>query len=256
MIEPYYSEGGIQIWHGRCEDVLPTLDATSIDAVICDPPYGTTACAWDTPIAFDFMWRELKRVTKPAAAIVLFGSQPFTSALVMSNPTMFKYEWVWAKNRGSNFAVARMQPMKEHENILVFCGARGTYNPQMQKRAPSGLSRIGYNFDQVRRSAHQSSIAVNTAQRDELRIAGSVQQFNTEVGLHPTQKPLALLEYLILTYTNPGDTVLDFTSGSGTTPAAAKKLGRKCIAIEQELEYVEVTVSRLSQEVFDFESVP
>jgi site-specific DNA-methyltransferase (adenine-specific) len=248
MIEPYYSEAGITIYHADCRSILPSLAAASVDAVICDPPYGTTACAWDTPIPFDFMWRELKRLTKRNAAIVLFGSQPFTSALVMSNPGMFRYSWVWDKRLAGNPFIAKYQPLKVHEDICVFSRNSHVYNPQMKtgvmKQKGGGYSRL---FDV------KCSVTRNDQYFPTSIVEASNGDRNGTPVLHPTQKPLALLEYLILTYTNPGDTILDFTAGSGTTGAAAKKLGRKCIQIEQELEYCEIAARRLAQEVMQFE---
>lgn len=250
-MRPYYQDDWVTLYHAPCETVLPTLPDASIDAVITDPPYGTTACAWDTPIAFDFMWRELKRLTKPAAAIVLFGSQPFTSALVMSNPQMFKYSWVWEKNVPSGFLNAKKQPMRWYEDIPVFYRGQPTYNPQL--RSGSGYRVMVKSTKSQNYGQQRDVLSTNDGTRYYPR---DILQFDNENGggkLHPTQKPQALLEYLILTYTNSGDTVLDFTSGSGTTPAAAKKLGRRCIAVERKLEYVEVTVDRLRQEVMNFE---
>lgn len=247
-MRPYYDDGEITLYHGRCEDVLPTLEAQSIDAVIADIPYGTTACAWDTPIAFDLMWRELKRLSRPRGAIVLFGSQPFTSALVMSNVDWFRHEWVWRKNKGSNFANTVREPFKEHENIVVFSAGGWTYKPQMQDRNEGGRARVMYQYSpasipdtQVYRKFDKVRNYVGV-----LRHPSSVQDFNTQTGLHPTQKPLLLMEYLVKTYTNEGDTVLDFTSGSGTTLRACKNLGRRCIGIEQEERYCAATVARLA----------
>lgn len=256
-MKPFYQDNsGIVLYHGRCEDVLPTLPERSIDAVICDVPYGTTACAWDTPIAFDFMWRELKRVTKRNAAIVLFGSQPFTSALVMSNPTWFRYEIIWQKTRASGHLDANEKPLKAHENICVFYQAQPTYNPQKMPGLPYSVRGKRAGHEVYGPAVHT---AVNT-DYDGWRYPISVLQYsngaNSAGRQHSSQKPLALLSDLILTYTNEGDTVLDFTSGSGTTPVAAKKLGRKCIAIEQELEYCEVTVPRLYQNAMQFQETP
>lgn len=259
MIAPYYQDDYCMLYHATCEQALPTLAAGSVDAVICDPPYGTTACAWDTPIDFAFMWRELKRVTKRNAAIVLFGSQPFTSALVMSNPGMFRYEWIWHKNTGGNFGVLKTQPNRTHESILVFAKETAIYNPQKQRSISSEAIRNAQQGRVIQRIGSKSNhvdLNMRNGSWNEYVLPTTVQYFPSVAratgSLHPTQKPLALLEYLILTYTNPGDTVLDFTAGSGTTGAAAKKLGRKCIQIEQELEYAEIAARRLSQEVMDF----
>lgn len=246
-MEPYYDDGrGIQIWHGDCLEVLPMLDAASIDAVITDPPYGTTACAWDTVIPFAPMWTQIKRLVKPRAAVVLFGSQPFTSALVMSNPGWFKYEWVWEKTNAVDFALATIRPRKMHENIAVFSQRTHAYYPQMIKGAP-------YTDKPRKRTnrIHGSAMPNLGIANHGTRYPSSVQKVSNgnNEGLHPTQKPLTLMQYLILTYTNPGDLVLDFTMGSGTTLVAAKHLGRRAIGIERELKYVEIAIDRLQQEV-------
>ena len=233
--------------HGDCLDILPTLADKSVDAIIADPPYGTTACKWDSVIPFEPMWKELKRIIKPRGAIVLFGSQPFTSALVMSNPEWFRHEWVWQKNRGSNFANTVREPMKEHESVLIFSAGGWTYRPQMQERSGKGSERICYAFTD---RSHTQSANYRKMTRDRnppqlLRYPSSVQKFNTEVGLHPTQKPLALLEYLVKTYTHAGDTVLDFTMGSGTTGEACVTTGRHFIGIEKDEGYYNVAAKRL-----------
>lgn len=249
-MKPYYDHNGITIYHGDCLEVLPML-SEPVDAVIADPPYGTTACAWDTVIPFAPMWAQIKRLVKPRAAVALFGSQPFTSALVMSNPKWFKYEWVWEKDTGTNFYNAPYQPLKVHEGIVIFSSAgasfteRGamSYHPQSTKgkayTAAQGRAKHTYH---AYADAHTT---VNTG----TRYPRSVLRFNTDGGLHPTQKPLDLLRYLILTYTNPGDLVLDFTMGSGTTIVAAKHLGRRAIGVEMDERYVNVAIDRLQQEV-------
>lgn len=241
--------------HGDCLDVMPTLDAGSVDMVLTDPPYGTTSCKWDSVVPLEPMWENLKRLAKKEAAIVMTASQPFTSALVMSNPTMFKHEWVWLKNRGSNFANTIREPMKEHETVLVFSEGRWTYNRQMQERADSGKARsaylVGHN-DQDRGTYRKfEGRAKHTI--GELRVPSSWQKFNIAAGkektIHPTQKPVALMEYLIKTYTNEGDTVLDFTMGSGTTGVACKNLNRKFIGIEKDAEYFKIAEDRIAKAV-------
>lgn len=224
--------------HGDCLTILPTLAAQSADLILADIPYGTTQCKWDQVIPLVDMWRELKRVRSSRCAIVLFASQPFTSVLSVSNIAEFKHEWIWKKNRGSNFLNARREPFKEHENILVFSNAPCIYHPQLQKRSPKGLSRMQYEFSE--RSNTQSdhygefrNIAKTPSTKDpSLRYPSSVQSFKTQVGLHPTQKPVELLEYLIRTYSNPGDLVVDFTMGSGSTGVAAANTGRRFEGIE------------------------
>ena len=226
---------------------MPTMITTMADAVVADPPYGTTQCKWDAVLPFEEMWSALSVCVKSTAAICLTASQPFSSALVMSNPTMFKHEWVWIKNRGSNFANTVREPMKEHEMVLVFSKGKWTYNKQMQERTGGGASRVAYEFndgDYDRQGTRQFDRRETTT-RTQLRVPSSWQKFNTEVGLHPTQKPVALMEYLIKTYTNPGDTVLDFCMGSGTTGVACVKQGRRFVGIEQDDEHFATARGRI-----------
>jgi site-specific DNA-methyltransferase (adenine-specific) len=239
---PYYDNAGITIFHGDCLDVMPELAAQSFDAIITDVPYGTTACAWDSPIPFAPMWACLKRLARPRAAIVLFGSQPFTSALVMSNPKWFKEQLIWEKTNAVDFALANIRHRKLHEDIVVFSEGGYTYNPQMLKGEPY------IDKPRKRTNAIHNSVMPNLGITNEgTRYPPSVIRYsNPNNGtLHPAQKPLALMEYLIRTYTNEGDTILDFTMGSGTTLRAAKNLKRRCVGIERELHYCEVTVRRL-----------
>lgn len=237
---------------GDCLEFMRELPDGSVDMVLCDLPYGTTACKWDTVIPFEPLWEQYKRITKKNAAIVLTASQPFTSALVMSNPQDFKVEWIWEKNRGSNFASAKYLPMKEHESCLVFSNGRGktTYNPIMQERAESGKARGNYKI-KASNTGKRETLNGFVDQRDrilpEMRVPRSIQKFTTEVGLHPTQKPVALFEYLIKTYTNEGETVLDNCSGSGTTAIAAERTGRRWICIEKDPDYHAASVKRLEE---------
>lgn len=220
---------------GDCMDVLPTLTAGSVDLVLADLPYGTTRNKWDSVIPLDRLWPEYLRVCKPAAVIVLTSSQPFTSALVMSQPALFRHEWVWIKNRGSNFANTVREPFKEHESVLVFSRGGWAYNKQMQPRTGGGANRVQYGFerDAPERTDNYGSFGYKRPdQLGDLRVPSSWQKFNCEVGLHPTQKPIALMEYLVRTYSNEGDTVLDNAMGSGTTGVACKRLGRKFVGIE------------------------
>ncbi len=255
--------GNIEVWkrknndytdiliHGDCIDGMKFIPDKSIDMILCDLPYGTTACKWDTIIPFEPLWEQYKRVIKDNGAIVLTASQPFTSALVMSNPDMFRYEWIWKKNAGSNFAQVKYQPMKEHENILVFGNKTPSYNPQMQERSESGKAMISSGIKSkaskgldVYSGANQGYD--NSNQDPHMRVPSSVQYFNRQRGLHPTQKPVGLFEYLIKTYTNEGDTVLDNCAGSGTTGVACMNTGRNYILIEKESEYIDIIRKRLS----------
>jgi site-specific DNA-methyltransferase (adenine-specific) len=234
---------------GDCLEIMPTIPDKSIDMILADLPYGTTACKWDTIIPFEPLWEQYKRIIKDNGAIVLTASQPFTSALVMSNPKMFKYEWIWEKNRGSNFAVLKYQPMKEHENILIF-GKKTKYFPQMQERKGGGLVRTKYKYTESNTGKRESMggfIMKHSKHNgnNKLRYPSTIQKFNCEVGLHPTQKPVALMEYLIKTYTNEGDTVLDNVMGSGTTGIACKNLNRNFIGIELDEDYMKIAKARL-----------
>ena len=221
----------------------------SVDMVLCDLPFGITRCKWDSVIPFEPLWACYERVIKPNGAIVLFGSQPFTSALVMSNPAWFKHEWIWQKNRGSNFATVKYQPMKEHESILVFCKGKPNYFPIYEERSEGGKSRAKYEIkgsNTGKRDGYSYMKAVDYGFIDkDLRCPKTVRKFNTEVGLHPTQKPVALLEYLIRTYTNEGETVLDNCLGSGSTAIAALNTNRNCIGIELDEAYFATAKARI-----------
>ena len=231
---------------GDCLELMKLIPDKSIDAIISDLPYGTTACKWDTIIPFEPLWEQYKRIIKDNGAIVLTASQPFTSALVMSNVKMFKYEWIWIKNRGSNFASVKKTPIKEHESVLVFYKNAPTYNPQMQERTGGGVDRVRKPFKQTRDKISEHGVEVKGAEwLGELRFPSSWQKVNCEVGLHPTQKPVALFEYLIKTYTNEGDLVLDNCMGSGTTGVACKNLNRNFIGIELDSEYFKIAEKRV-----------
>jgi site-specific DNA-methyltransferase (adenine-specific) len=235
----------IKLIHGDCLEKMAEIEDGSVDMVLTDPPYGTTACKWDSIIPLEPMWAHLKRLAKKNAAIVMTASQPFTTTLIASNMKMFRYEWIWHKNFGSNFAVARKQAFKEHENVCVFYCRQPNYNPQMEQRSESGKAMVRSRDYSVRRSEH-SDMGSGKANRDpDLRLPGSVRKINNERGLHPTQKPVALMEYLIKTYTNEGETVLDFTMGSGTTGVACVNLNRSFIGIEKDAEYFQLATDRI-----------
>lgn len=229
-----------QFWQGDCLDLMRDIPSGSVDMVLCDLPYGTTACSWDSIIPFPELWSAYKRICKPNAAIVLTASQPFTSVVVMSNPKDFKVEWIWRKNAGSNFAATKWQPMKEHESVLVFSngGGKTTYNPIKQERAKPLKTGDRKPHNSGKRDVYAGFVDKGFSVTDgEMRVPSSVQNFNRERGLHPTQKPVALFEYLIKTYTNPGELVLDNTAGSGTTAVAAERTGRRWICIERDEDY-------------------
>ncbi len=239
---------GYQLLQGDCLDILPTLQARSIDAIITDPPYGTTACAWDSVIPLDAMWAELKRVIKPKGAIVLFGAQPFTSALVMSNASWFKYDLVWRKVRVTGHLDAKKKPLREHESILIFCDGQPTYNPQMVRgrehiRGPFANQKNGETtvYGPFKDGPSRQYLSSDFYPRSTIEIQSEMQ------GLHPTQKPVALMRYLIRTYTNPGDDVLDFTAGSGSTGVAAIEEGRNFIGIEISPGYCSIARKRMEE---------
>lgn len=241
-----------QLYRGDCLDILPTLEAGSVDAVICDPPYGTTACKWDSVIPFAPMWAGIKHVIKPRGAVVLFGSQPFTSALVMSNVKWFKYEWVWNKVSISGFLNAKVMPLGKHENISVFCEGTTVYNPQLSGSAQKSFGKKQSGIS--RRDAYAGSFGDEYSQgvgypQSILKYQRPNNINGQSYGLHPTQKPVALMEYLIRTYTNEGDTVLDFTIGSGTTGVAAMHTGRKFIGIELDEGYFQIAKERIEKAV-------
>jgi len=230
---------------GNCLDVMRDIADASVDMVLTDPPYGTTACKWDAVIPFESMWEHLKRITKPNGAIVLTASQPFTSALVMSNVAMFKYCWVWEKSKATGFLNAKKRPLVAHEDVVVFCQSVPAYNPQKTSAAAydKGLRKAQTENDVYGRF---SQVGVKSSGE---RYPRSVQYFTTaerEGGYHKTQKPVALMEYLIRTYTNAGETVLDFTMGSGTTGVACKNLGREFIGVERDPEYFAVASARIT----------
>jgi site-specific DNA-methyltransferase (adenine-specific) len=249
---------------GDCLKVMEKIPDKSIDMILCDLPYGTTACKWDTIIPLDLLWKQYNRIIKDHCAIVLTASQPFTSVLVISNLKWFKYEWIWEKASGSNFAIVKYQPMKEHESVLIFGNGRLNYYPIMQERKGSRKGKMpkyphgtnsekSYNKKGDVYKRLNSKYSINRS-RDpviygKLRNPSSVQFFNNRIpsdrSLHPTQKPVTLFEYLIKTYTNEKDIILDNCIGSGTTAIACMKNNRKFIGIEKELEYVKIAKQRI-----------
>lgn len=245
-----------RVIQGDCLDIMLMIPDKSMNAVIADIPYGTTACKWDTVIPFEPMWTQLKRIAKLKAAIVLFSSQPFTSALVMSNVKQFRYEWIWEKERPTNIFSINTRPGRVHENLVVFSTGNIGYNPIMElslqpknNNKLKNKSQLG-NMNVVE-SLGTTSMKISNTYNSEVRYPRSVLRFNRKTRgnkkLHPTQKPVALLEYLICTYTNKGDMVLDFTAGSGTTGVAAKNTGRHFILIEKEKKYCDIAQRRIEE---------
>jgi len=353
-MKPYYQDDSCTIYNGDCLEVMKEIDDKSIDMILCDLPYGTTACKWDTIIPFEPLWTQYKRIIKDNGAIVLTASQPFTSQLVMSNLNMFKYEWIWGKSIGANPLLCKKQPMKYHENILIFYNDLNNRKQQVDKfknlriyfKGLQEYIKSNLNFDDIfqlqinkslghRKAEHcfywettQWDLPTKETYQELINIfqinkwngfmnyfklkikyldeqsnfkditfnpqmtigkmrdkkpkmygikqdknwGGAMRKFNGKENIndkyyprsyqyfsnadqknkqHPTQKPVALFEYLIKTYTNEGDLVLDNCIGSGTTAVACKNLGRKCIGIEISEEYVKIAVQRLGQEVLD-----
>jgi site-specific DNA-methyltransferase (adenine-specific) len=237
---------------GECLERMKEIPDGSVDMVMADLPYGTTACKWDSVIPFEPLWEAYRRVTKKNAAIVLTASQPFTSALVMSNPTMFKYCWVWEKSKGSNFQHSKYQPLKVHEDLVVFsssAAAQGTKNPMSYfPQKVAGKEYKGFNnpIGAIGTMSKGNLVATSEVKGAE-RYPRSVYYQATaenEGKFHPTQKPVALMEYLIRTYTNPGELVLDNTMGSGTTGVACINTGRNFIGIERDEGYFKIAQAR------------
>lgn len=248
-----FKDENIWLMQGDCLERMKEIPDGSVDLILCDLPYGTTACKWDSVIPFEQLWEQYKRVTKENSAIVLTASQPFTSALVMSNTSMFKYEWIWQKNAGSNFGTVRYQPMKEHESVLVFGVKKPHYNPIKQPRSEAGMRMVAAGVkskasrgDDVYGGLNQGYD--NSSCDPTMRYPSSVQKFNRERGLHPTQKPVALMEYLVRTYTNEGDVVLDNCMGSGTTGVACANTGRRFIGVEMDENYFNIAKQRITGE--------
>lgn len=241
---------------GDCIEMMRELPDGCIDLVLTDPPYGTTACKWDAIIPLTAMWEQVRRVVKSNGAIVFTAQQPFTSALVMSNPGEFRHSWVWDKGVGSNFTQAKRVPLKVHEDVLVFSigPTNPSYNPQMVARdkpmpmgGNSGKRGTGaYDLRGPAVEAKKGSGKVYTEAYPKSVISISPRSDRAR-GLHPTQKPVTLMEYLIRTYTNEGETVLDFTMGSGTTGVACVNTGRNFVGIERDPEYFQIAEKRINE---------
>jgi site-specific DNA-methyltransferase (adenine-specific) len=240
------NEQPFQLLHGDCLELMQGIPDKSVDLILCDLPYGTTQNKWDSIIPLEPLWTQYKRIS--TGAIALTASQPFTSTLVCSNQPAFKHEWIWIKNRGSNFANTVREPFKEHESVLVFSFQKWTYNKQMQERTGAGLDRVKYNLKWESKSDNYREFETRAENRcPVMRVPSSWQRFNTETGLHPTQKPVALMEYLIRTYTNEGDMVMDNCMGSGTTGVACLNTGRKFIGIEKDEGYFSKAKDRIEK---------
>lgn len=231
-----YKDGDMWLMLGDCLERMKEIPDGSVDMVLTDPPFGTTQNKWDSVIPLEDMWAELKRVIKPNGAIVLSAAQPFTSTLILSNIDMFKYQWVWEKSKPTGHLNAKKQPLRKHEDVVVFYRKQCTYNPQGLKGTHVVVSRTNRgNYGDCSKTTVQTKTGYPT----------SILQFPTTVGVHPTQKPVELMEYLINTYTNEGETVLDFTAGSFTTGVACVNLNRKFIGVEMDKGYFEIGVNRI-----------
>jgi len=234
----------MELKFGDCLDKLTEISDGSVNMIMADLPYGTTACKWDSIIPLELLWKEFKRVTTDNAAMVFTAQQPFTTALAGSNLADFRYEWIWEKPQGTNPMNAKIMPLKSHENILVFYEKKPIYNPQMWYSTPytgfsSNKSKIGEVYGSAK-SKHRDN-------PEGSRYPKTILKFKQEKGYHPTQKPIALMEYLIKTYTNEEDVVLDPTMGSGTTGVACVNTNRKFIGIELEKKYFDTAKKRIDE---------
>ncbi len=239
------SEGKKEILLGDCLELMQDIPDKSIDAIIADLPYGTTACKWDAIIPFNKLWEQYNRIIKDNGAIVLFGSQPFTSALVMSNPKMYKHCWVWDKHIPRGFQTAKYKPMNRHEDILVFCKGTVNYYPIMTKRdKPVKVKNYGKSLSNPLMGGNDGEFRVYDTINPNTIIEGKWEANKGKI--HPTQKPVALLEYLIKTYTSENDLVLDNTAGSGTTAIACLNTNRQFIVMEKEQKYYDIILKRVA----------
>ena len=232
------------IYHGDCIKEMKILPDNSVDMVLTDPPYGTTQNKWDTIVDMDAFWKEIKRVTKKNSAILIFTQMPFTATVVMSNPKMFRYEWICEKYNSTGFLNAKRMPLKCHENVLVFYEKLPTYNPQMIQGKPHSRGGTGRQSKNYCSYGHTKRIISNTYfPRDVLKVNWQ----DSIRGLHPTQKPVSLCEYFIKTYSNKGDIILDPFIGSGTTAVAAINTERKYIGFEKDDKYFDIAQNRLDK---------
>ena len=250
----------MKLYNSSCFDIFPTLDDNSVDMVCVDPPYGTTSITWDKILDFNHMWQELNRIVKPNGNVIVFGSQPFSAFLICSNIKQFKYELIWNKNKCGSPGLAKKRPQKVHENIMVFQreSKGATYNPIMEigdayKRKSkkkddegnpvgygSGQNTHGYGFGNKK-----LMVSINSGTRYPKSILHASRNFSAQQTVHPTQKPTNLLNWLIMTYSNVDDTVMDFTMGSGSCGVSAKLTGRKFIGIELKKDYYDIAVKRI-----------
>lgn len=242
VVNPTWKSNGIQLWLDDCFKVFPHIKNQSVNMILADLPYGTTACSWDSIIPLDQLWKELLRIGTPGAVFVFTCQQPFTTILAASNIEMLKYDLVWEKPNGTSPFQAKYMPMKRHENILVFYKGKSTYNPQITEGNKS------YKWNAKRSGGEAGGIIQKKEtpiDNKGTRFPISVQRFSQERGLHPTQKPVSMMEWLIKTYSNDGDTILDCTMGSGTTGVAAVNCNRDFIGIELDKPYFNIAEKRI-----------
>ena len=238
----------IQLYHGDCLEIMDKLieQGIKVDVIITDPPYGTTACKWDSVIPFDAMWERLNKLIKSNGAIILFGSEPFSSYLRVSNIKNYKYDLKWQKDQGSDFMMAKKKPLKDYEDIIIFYKKQPTYNPQM---------REGFKPWSKRDTGNNTIEHLGKKEKEQLKQSNGTKRYPISIikfnrirnGLHPTQKPVELLEWLVKTYTNENDIVLDFTMGSGSTGVACINTNRKFIGIELDENYFEIAKERIKE---------
>jgi site-specific DNA-methyltransferase (adenine-specific) len=243
LIQPYYQSEQVTLYNADCLEAVPQLEAQSVDAILTDVPYGTTACSWDVVIPFPEMWKVVKHVLKKKGAFVTTASQPFTSKLVCSNLEWFRDEWIWDKVNGANFGNVKYSPFRTHENIEVFCdGLPKTYNP-IYRKVSKPFGKISLIQSEVTASKLKPTKQGVGYPSTIIRIMRPNNL--SDGGLHPTQKPEALYRYLALTYTNPDNVILDFCMGSGTTGVACVQTGRRFVGIEISKDYCDIAVKRI-----------
>lgn len=257
QLPPHYCKADVMrsvLVHADCFDVFPYIADKSVNLILCDLPYGTTACKWDSVLPFDKLWKEYERIITDNGAIVLFGSQPFTSALVMSNPKMFKHQWQWIKNKPTGAFGAKYMPMKANEDILVFGKNKVNYYPIMVKRTEQEFKACYRKNDSMswgnNIQNHKNNMIIRKSKDEQwfkypTNILNIAKDDKRNGSQHPTQKPLELMKYLIKTYSKEDDVVMDNCMGSNTTGLACKELNRQYIGIEKDKNYYDVSVSRV-----------
>lgn len=239
-METFYDKDGITIYNGNCFNILEQIkNENKADLILTDPPYGTTACEWDKMPDLDKLWVSLKEISQKHTSFVFTAAQPFTSKLIISNLKWFKYELIWDRVRGTGFQICNVRPLIQHENIVIFCNGKTKYNPQkILKEKPVKGGKVGKKQEAIPTPKYESRIITHSFPK-------SILSYIKDTGLHPTQKPLEMMEYLIKTYSDEGDLIIDPFMGSGTTLLAAKNTGRRAIGIEMNPDYCAVAKNRL-----------